>query len=67
MRQITTLFIITAPVLILFCDWLAYRYCGYEATITAVVRDWHAKSSWPEVIFLLGCVVLYLHLFRDWP
>lgn len=67
MRTITTWFILTAPWLILLCDYAVYRLDGYEATITAVVRDWHER--WPlltEGVFVLGVVLLWGHLYRRW-
>lgn len=67
MRDVTGWFVLLAPLVILGTDYLVYVYCGYEATITAVVREWHLKTGWAEFVFLTGVVLLYVHLFRDWP
>lgn len=67
MRNLTSWFVLTAPLAILAADALIYYFDGYSATITAVVRGWAEQSSWPEFVFLLGCVLLYAHLFRGWP
>jgi hypothetical protein len=67
MKSVTSWFVLTAPFLILLTDALVYLLFGYEATITGVVRSWHEKSYLPEVLFLVGCLLLYLHLFRNLP
>lgn len=67
MRQVTSLFILAAPLAILAADWWVYERFGPEHTITGVVRGW-ARDSWlPEAVFIAGCLVLYLHLFWGFP
>ncbi len=66
-RQVTAQFIVLAPLVILAVDFYLEWYVSPDATITAVVRDWHAKSPWPKFIYVVGVVVLYLHLFERWP
>lgn len=67
MRTVTVWFVLLAPLVILLLDFLIYLFDGYSATITAVVRGWHEESRWPEFLFLMGCTLLYSHLFRNWP
>lgn len=55
------------PWLVLAGDYLLYRAWGYPVTITAVVRHWHAENGWTEFWFVVGCLLLYLHFFRNWP
>lgn len=65
MRQVTVWFILTAPFLILAVDgWVWWKF-GSEHTITGVVRGWSEDSWLPEVFFLAGCLMLWLHLFRQ--
>ena len=67
MRAVTIWFILTAPILILIVDWIVYFRWGQAATITGVVREW-SKDSWlPEVVFMAGVLLLWLHLFRGVP
>jgi hypothetical protein len=65
-RFITTLFIIFGPLIVLAVDWAVDRLIGYEATITAVVRDAAAVSALPETVYLVGALALWAHLFRGW-
>ena len=67
MRDFTAYFILLAPLAILATDCFVWIRFGTEATITGVVRGWAEKSDWPEVVFVVGVVVLYYHLFRDFP
>ena len=67
MREVTGWFVLIAPLVILLTDWVVYQQYGYTATITAVVREWHEQSTWPEFVFVVGVGILYLHLFRNWP
>ena len=66
-RHFTAWFILLAPVAILLTDFLVYRLFGYDATITGVIRSWAAQSTWPLFIYVVGVVVLGLHLFTGWP
>lgn len=63
-KHITSWVVILGPIVVLGLDWLVFRFFGYEATITGVVRTWAEKSAWPEAVYLLGALVLYLHLYR---
>lgn len=67
MRDVTAWFVLLGPPLVLLVDWLVYFRCGYPATITAVVREWHSQSVIPEVLFVAGIIILWLHLFHDFP
>ncbi len=67
MREITARFILWAPVLILAVDGLVWHFFGREATITGVVQDWAEKSTCPEFVYVVGCAILYFHLFKGWP
>lgn len=67
MRTLTVWFVLLAPIAILLLDAVIYLIDGYGSTITAVVRDWHEASRWPEFLFLAGCLVLWMHFFRNWP
>ena len=67
MKYATAAFILIAPILILALDWLVYEYWGYAYTITGVVRSWSKNNPWPEFIFIISAVILYTHLFRNWP
>ncbi len=67
MKQVTAWFILAAPILILAVDvWVYFRF-GPDDTITGVVRDWSKESWLPEAVFLAGCLLLWLHLFRGLP
>jgi hypothetical protein len=66
-RDITAQFIILAPLLILAVDFYIEHFVCPSATITAVVRQWSLASSWPKFVYVVGTVVLYLHLFEKWP
>ena len=67
MKQVTSWFILAAPLVILALDWLVYFRHGPEHTITGVVREW-SKDSWlPEAVFMAGVFLLWIHLFRRWP
>lgn len=66
MRDVTAWFVIVAPPLILITDGVVFVFYGYEATITSVVREWADRSPIPEVAFVLGATLLYIHLFRRW-
>jgi hypothetical protein len=66
MREVTELFVLTAPALILAVDLLVAAWFGPQATITDVVRGWAARSAWPEAVYLLLFGLLYVHLFRRW-
>lgn len=65
-REVVTVFVIVAPLLVFMLDMLVWHWFGEEATISGVVRRWHAVSAWPEAVFLFVVVVLYLHFFRGW-
>ena len=66
MRDVTAWFVIVAPPLVLVADAVVFFLDGYEATITAVIRDWSEDSCIPEVVFIVGAVLLWGHLFRRW-
>lgn len=66
MRDITAWFILIAPLVILTMDGIVWWFCSSGCTITGVVREWAMESPWPEALYVLGVVVLYLHLFRGW-
>lgn len=66
LRDITIWVILLAPTLVIAYDifvWLV----DADATISGVVRDWSKVTPWPEFIYVLGVVILYLHLFRCFP
>lgn len=66
MKELVGWLILVGPVLILLADiviWLV----NAEDTITSVVRGWAYKSPWPEIVYVLGSVTLYLHFFRNFP
>ena len=65
-RRITAFVTVAAPVSIIAFDVLMLAFFGSQTTITSVVRGWSVKSIWPEVVFILGAVGLYVHFFRNW-
>ena len=67
MRDVTAIFVLLGPVVVLGIDLAVNFLVGTEATITGVVRDWAEKSSWPEFCYVVGAVILYMHFFKGWP
>lgn len=65
MRVAVGWFILVAPLAILLGD--AILWWRWGVTITGVVREWAARSPWPEVIFVVGTAALYFHFFRGVP
>lgn len=63
-RYLTIVFIVSAPLIILGVDYLVLVRYGYDATITGVIRSWAEKGLWAEAVFLVGVLILWLHLFR---
>lgn len=67
MRSVTAAFVLLAPVVILATDAVVWFLWGDHATITGVIRSWHRQSRWWEVAYITFVVLLYLHLFWDFP
>ena len=67
MRDATAAFVLVAPVVLLALDLAIDRLVGQHATITGVVRSWAEESTWPEFVYVVGTVILYLHFFKGWP
>lgn len=65
-RDVTAWFIIVAPFLILYVDYVILVSVGVDATITGVTRSWSRVSNWPEFVYVSFTLLLYLHLFRGW-
>ncbi len=63
-RQLTSAVIIAAPLILICYDVFVYFTFGVTTTITDVVRGWNRASLWPEIIYVVGVVGLWLHLFR---
>ncbi len=63
---LTAYLIVLGPIAYILYDLLIWFCFGYHPTITGVIRTWNTYSSWPEVVFVLGAVVLYGHFFRKW-
>lgn len=58
---------LVAPCFVVIFDGMLLRFFGHNATITGVVRHWSSYSKWPEVLYIVGVVLLYYHFFRNWP
>lgn len=66
LREVVAWFVLVTPLLIIVADVMIWFSDPY-ATITMVVRSWAMDSVWPETVYVLGTLVLYLHFFRNFP
>lgn len=66
-RNLTAAIIILGPLLVIVYDFIVWVVYGSASTITGVIRDWADESTWPMFLYVVGAVVLYLHLFCGWP
>lgn len=62
-QLISSIVVVAGPALIIVYDVIAYRFGGYESTITAAVQ-WYS-SKWPALPGVTAgfMVWLWLHLF----